>query len=172
MFSQGQLVQRKKRKRVLLTVEEKLRIIDRLERGENVAKLAEEYNIGRTTIRDILGKKDGYLNFALNSDSYNSVYKRKTLKKSMNHGLDMAVFEWFQQKRANGEPVTKQMLIENAQRLHKELGFTEPFAGSEGWVHGFKGRHGIENLEVPGEKLFSVVRITIMFIKRLGTAVQ
>lgn len=158
IMNYGNYSTRKKRKRILLTVEEKLKIIERVEQGEDAMKLADEYNVGKTTIRDILNKKNEYLYFALNSDSYSCVRNRKTLKKSMNPELDRAVFEWFQEKRVRGESVTRQALVEAAQRLHKHMGFAEPFLASKGWLHGFKGRHGIENLEIPGEKLLTAVR--------------
>lgn len=156
IWQEGSLQVKGKRKRVLLTLDTKLRLIERLENGESFTKLAKEYNIGKTTIRDIFYKKQEYVNFAINSDSYATLNKRKTLKKSSYHELDMAVFKWFQEKRTKGELVTKSMLIVNAHRLHKELGMVEPFSASDGWVSGFKGRHGIESLEVPGENILDV----------------
>lgn len=45
------------KKRVSLTIEKKIEIIQRHEKGESQKKLSEEYKIGRTTISDILKRK-------------------------------------------------------------------------------------------------------------------
>lgn len=144
---------KQKRKRVLLTLEARLELIERINNGENFLTVAKEYNIGRATIRDIYARKDEYINFARNSDSFNAALRRKTLKRSSLHVLDTKLYNWFKDQRNSGITVTKAALVENACRIHTELGITETFLASDGWIHGFKGRHGIENLDTPGENM-------------------
>lgn len=45
------------KKRVSLTIEKKIEIIQRHEKGESQKSLSEEYHVGRTTISDILKRK-------------------------------------------------------------------------------------------------------------------
>ncbi|GBM33700.1 hypothetical protein AVEN_54828-1 [Araneus ventricosus] len=42
-----------KRKRVLLTVEQKFQIVNRIEAGETLAKLSEEFGVGVSTVGDM-----------------------------------------------------------------------------------------------------------------------
>ncbi|XP_067135810.1 jerky protein homolog-like [Centruroides vittatus] len=158
-----------KRKRVVLTIETKLKIVKRLQKGESVSKLSKEYNIGNQTVRDILNNKNKLMNFVFSCDSLDATSKRKTIKKSTYHELDMAMFEWFQQQQAEGIPISGPVLIEKAQWFHKELGLAGPFQASQGWLTRFKTRHGIRHLEMQSDSLvreFSPVELyQIEFMK-------
>lgn len=47
-----------KRKRIVLTIEQKLEIINRVvDKGESVKKLSAEFGVGEQTVRDIVKKK-------------------------------------------------------------------------------------------------------------------
>ena len=48
----------KKRKRVVLTITQKLDIIRRLERGDNKHDLMRKFNIGSSTLYDMKSQKD------------------------------------------------------------------------------------------------------------------
>ena len=53
LFNMSQAPPAKKRKRVVLTLVQKICIIERLEAGEVAVKLAHEYGVGNSTISDI-----------------------------------------------------------------------------------------------------------------------
>ncbi|XP_023219539.1 jerky protein homolog-like [Centruroides sculpturatus] len=159
-----------KRKRVVLTIETKLKIVKRLQKGESVSKLSKEYNIGNQTVRDILNNKNKLMNFVFSCDSLDATSKRKTIKKSTYHELDKAMFEWFQQQQAEGIPISGPVLIEKAQWFHKELGLAGPFQASQGWLTRFKTRHGIRHLEMQSDSLireFSPVELYQMEFMKL-----
>jgi hypothetical protein len=130
---------------VVLTVATKLQIVERAENGESVSKLAAEFNIGNQTVCDIINKKDKLHKFVSLSDTFNGTSNCKSTKRSKFEDLDTAVFKWFKQKRADGRPVSGPLLTEKAIWFHKQIGITEPFAASPGWLQGFKSRHGIGN---------------------------
>ncbi|XP_028661789.1 jerky protein homolog-like [Erpetoichthys calabaricus] len=142
-----------KRKRVVLSIATKLQIVERAEKGESIAKLSSEFNIGNQTVRDIVRKKDELYKFVTSSDAFNWTSARKTTKGSKFDDLDRAVFEWFKQKRAEGCPVSGPLLLEKAKWFHCEMKIPEPFAASHGWLQCFKSRHGIRQLDIQGEKL-------------------
>uniref|UniRef100_A0A8C8T197 Uncharacterized protein n=1 Tax=Pelusios castaneus TaxID=367368 RepID=A0A8C8T197_9SAUR len=142
-----------KRKRVVLSIATKLQIVERAEKGESIAKLSSEFNIGNQTVRDIVRKKDELYKFVTSSDTFNGTSARKTTKGSKFDNLDRAVFEWFKQKRAEGCPVSGPLLLEKAKWFHSEMKIPEPFAASQGWLQCFKSRHGIRQLDIQGEKL-------------------
>ena len=142
-----------KRKKTVLNIERKLKLIDEHEKGANVATLAKSYKIGLQTVCDILRKRDQLLKFASYSDSLKGTMSRKTTKASTFEELDNAVYQWFKQKRVEGHPVSEPLILERAEWFHKELKIQKPFKASLGWLHRFKLRHGIRQLNIQGEKL-------------------
>ena len=58
-----------KRKRVVLSLETKLTILDRNSKGESQVKLATEYGIGTSTVGDIIKNADKIKSFALTMDT-------------------------------------------------------------------------------------------------------
>ena len=64
----------KKRTRVVLTLENKLAIVDRLKAGTTQKKLAEEYGIGRSTVGNLKKNEDRIRLFAFMMESL-SIYK-------------------------------------------------------------------------------------------------
>jgi hypothetical protein len=72
----------KKRKRLVLTIKEKIDICNRLERGENGNKLMKEYGIGSSTMHDIRQQKDELLKFYSAAESTKAITKFRVLRKS------------------------------------------------------------------------------------------
>jgi hypothetical protein len=141
------------RKRVVLTIATKLQTVERAENGVSISKLAAEFNTGNQTVRDIIKKKEELHKFMTSSVTFNGTSNRKSTKRSKFEDLVTAVFSWFEQKRADVRPVSGPLLTEKAIWFHKQMGTTEPFAASPGWLQGFKSRHGIRQLDIQGEKL-------------------
>lgn len=142
-----------KRKRTVLSIEQKLKIIEKYERGQSVKSLKEEYGVGDQTIRDIVKKKSDLLKFACSSDSSSGMKNRKTMKKSSYDDLDRALLEWFNNQRAQGNPVSGPICSEKAKFFFEALGLEGNFDASSGWLTRFKQRHGIRELDIRGEIL-------------------
>lgn len=141
-----------KRKHVTLSVQQKLEIIDRIEKGENRNKIMEEYKIGSSTIYDIKKNKDKLKQFSSQTETMKDIESRKTLKKPKLHQLDEILYNWFCSKRSEGKPVTGPMLMEKGKQFRDELNLPETeCVFSDGWLYRFKTRHGIRKLDVAGE---------------------
>ena len=69
------------RKKVVLTLKEKLQVIERFEKGESAKKLSSDYGIGVQTVRDIKNNKEKILEFTKNCGSVAGPSKRKAMKK-------------------------------------------------------------------------------------------
>ncbi|KAI5929461.1 jerky protein homolog [Manis javanica] len=141
-----------KRKRVVLTLKEKMDICARLERGESRRALMQEYNVGMSTLYDIKAHKAQLLRFFANSDSSKALERRRTLHTPKLEHLDRVLYEWFLVKRAEGVPVSGPMLIEKAKDFYEQMHLTEPCVFSGGWLWRFKARHGIKKLDASSEK--------------------
>lgn len=142
-----------KRKRVVLSIQQKLEIIEKLEKGQSVKVLANDYGIGEQTVRDLKKKKSELLSFACSSDTASGMKKRKTMKKSTYDDLDKAMVQWFSQQRAQGNPINGLICAEKAKYFFEALGLEGKFDASSGWLTRFKQRHGIRELQIQGESL-------------------
>lgn len=142
-----------KRKKVVLTIAQKLEMISKLENGASRKQMCLDYGIGETTVRDILKNKEKLLNFASMSDSASGMKKRKSMKKSTFDELDTALAEWLAQVRSEGTPVSGPIIAAKAKVFFDLLGMEGKFDASSGWLTRFKQRHGIREIGVHGEKL-------------------
>ncbi|CAK1602053.1 unnamed protein product [Parnassius mnemosyne] len=128
-----------KRKRVLLSMKDKYEINKRLEEGESATKLSLEYQVGKSTITDIKKKqKTNISNVISQLDSSNGSTSRKTMKLASNTNLDDAVYNWFTQKRSQGETISDPILCEKAVQFNEKIGGSSNFQASTGWLKQFK----------------------------------
>ncbi|KAK2498104.1 hypothetical protein MC885_021261, partial [Smutsia gigantea] len=116
-----------KRKRVVLTIKDKLDIIKKLEDGGSSKQLAVIYGIGETTVRDIRKNKEKIITYASSSDSTSLLAKRKSMKPSMYEELDRAMLEWFNQQRAKGNPISGPICAKRAEFFFYALGMDGDF---------------------------------------------
>ncbi|XP_069168380.1 tigger transposable element-derived protein 7-like [Procambarus clarkii] len=144
-------VQDLKRKRKYLSIDQKIDLIEKAERGYSVTRLAQEFNIGKATVCDIKKQKDNIRKFVAQSQTH-AIGNRKTLKPAKYTDLDSAVFKWFTQHRAKGIAVSVDSIRNAAERLAEKLNI-DNFKASTGWVCRFKERHGIINKKICGEAL-------------------
>nr|XP_006114656.1 jerky protein-like [Pelodiscus sinensis]XP_006114657.1 jerky protein-like [Pelodiscus sinensis]XP_025036178.1 jerky protein-like [Pelodiscus sinensis] len=141
-----------KRKRVVLTITQKLDLIRRLERGEKRSQLMQEFGVGSSTIYDIKARKADLLKFVSVAETSQALEQRRTLHKPKLEQLDSMLYEWLTLKRSEGASISGPMLIEKAKDLYQQLAMTEPCVFSDGWLARFKMRHGIRRLDISGEK--------------------
>ena len=105
-----------KRKRVVLSIEDKLAICDALKgKTSTSVELSKRYNVGTSTISDIK-KSEAKLRSFLSEKSQIGVKgvekKAKCLKTSDYEQLDQALYVWFRQLRETDVPVTGPALLE------------------------------------------------------------
>ena len=63
-------VQGLKRKRQYLSIDQKIDLIEKAERGYSVTRLAQEFNIGKATVCDIKKQKDNIRKFVAQSQTH------------------------------------------------------------------------------------------------------
>ena len=141
-----------KRKRNVLTLKQKLELLDKMEKGVSRGQLMEEYHVGSSTLYDIKKQGSQLRSFVINSESGKAVENRKTLHQSRSEDLDCVLYEWFSLKRSEGACISGPMLQEKAREFHKKMDIPGDCVYSVGWLNRFKERHGIRKLDVSGEQ--------------------
>ena len=111
----------KKRKRVVLPINDKLDILKLLDKSVSHTVICEKYGIGRTTVGDIKRNREKILAFKKGMLDMGMTRKAKVMKLSDNIQLEKAVYIWFKQKRMEGVPISGPMLCEKAMQLSKHL---------------------------------------------------
>lgn len=99
----------------------------------------------RTTISDILKKRDKLTQFIkMNPDDQENFKRRRALRNTVHKELEDQLSIWYHQLRAQGTYVNGPMIADEAKRLHKSFGYSGSFVASNGWLDRFKTRYGIK----------------------------
>lgn len=106
----------KNRKRVVLTTEQRIELLDSHKGGASHSSLAAKYGIGKATVTDIKSKEAEILEFC----SKVGDQTRKTTK-GYDH-LDTAIINWFSLKRSQNVTLQGSMIREIALRYNQRLG--------------------------------------------------
>lgn len=150
----------------------KLEAIKRINNGESLKKIALEFGVGETTVGDWRRNKAQIEAFCSKMDSSKALEGRSTLKKAKTEKLDEAVYLWFKQQRAQGIPISGNILKEKALLLSQKLNENESFSASQGWLDKFKKRHGIRQLAIAGEKLSANIESAKDFVERFEEMIE
>lgn len=162
----------KKRKHCTFSIAKKVEILKKIDQGTSIRKVCEDYEIGKSTVYDLIKQKKEIFSFFADSDSPLEMAKRKTMKGSKNPDLDKVMIEWFKQRRAEHVPLTGPMIIAQAKRYHEELNLTTPCEYTFGWLDKFKKRHGIRQIRIHGEKLSADHDSAEVFIDEIETIIE
>ena len=158
-----------KRKRVVLQLNDKLKIIENLEKGVSVAQISAEYGIGMQTVRDIR-KQKGQIRMYV-GDTDDPRFKRKTMKTGLNTQLEDAVLKWLRQQQSAGVNVRGTETKNAAVRLAAQMEVPN-FSASNGWLFRFRRRHAVYQQRVFGEAASAVVDEVGPFRTKLNNLIR
>uniref|UniRef100_A0A1B6ERC5 HTH CENPB-type domain-containing protein n=1 Tax=Cuerna arida TaxID=1464854 RepID=A0A1B6ERC5_9HEMI len=130
-------------------------LLKRLEKGENVNKIALNLNVGRSTVLGWQKKKSEIESGCLKRMCTESIKERKSIKCAEYEKVSEALYQWFRVQRDKGVPISGPILQEKALKFYEE--FKEEgdsgFTASNGWLDRWKQRYGVKQLSICGEKL-------------------
>ncbi len=139
------------RKRKAYSIRDKLETVDRIRRGDSQTRVAREVGIAESTIRGWLKDEDKLR--AASAGMEECGQDRKRHRGAADKDLDAAVMTWFTQSRAEGVPLSGPNIQGQAMKFHKMMKpDDDAFTGSNGWLRGFKDRHGISQVTIRGEQ--------------------
>jgi transcriptional regulator with XRE-family HTH domain len=161
-----------KMKRHELSLEQKVLLIKDNSDGHglSIRKLADKYSISKSSVANILTRRDEYQQDYLNNA--NKGVKRK-LKNDTSKHIDEVLFEWFTAQRAKHIPISGPLLQEKARQIADELGLQpDEFKASNGWLEKFRNRHLIGYRQISGESAGVCATTTEEWKQRLGTIID
>ena len=148
--------QTEKRKRVNLSVVQKLKLIKNIENGASVAGVCKQYGVKKQLVCDIRKSKEKLMKYAAlycvdaSSSQSGKVKTKKHMKTGKDQAFNAAVMKWYVQERSSGVNVRGVELLAAATELASHLGYTN-FKGSEGWLWRFRNRDRLFNEMEHGE---------------------
>ena len=134
-----------------LTLEENVALIKDNEngRGLSIRHLADKYSVSKSSVGNILQRREEYLEDYASNSNKESKRKRQDGNGQM---LDQLVFEWFTIQRGKQIPISGPILQEKARQIAEEIGYAvDVFKASNGWLEKFRARHGISFRIISGE---------------------
>ena len=129
----------KPRKRKILSLEDKLFIIDVSKTPLfNQQGIAKEFGVTQSMVSRTLKRKDAIIQFA--KDNPKNII-RKRVSYGAIHETEKKLFEWICEECPKGQPIDGGILRSKARDLHAGL---SDFKFSDGWLHGFKRRFNVQ----------------------------
>ena len=123
-----------------LTLCKKIEIIRAVEGGLHTrAYLAKEYGVAKSTVSDIIKKKEKIME-AFELSSFRP--ERKRLRTSSYADVEESLLCWLEQAKSMAIPITGPAVQVKGRELALLMGHPD-FVCSKGWLYRFKARHGI-----------------------------
>lgn len=133
------------KKRKAFNIEEKTRIIWRLQNGESNSEIAKECGVSHSTISTIWNNRDKIK--ALFENNYLKIKRSRT---SEHKAIEGILLIWYKHQKANNIPISGPILQQKANDIARLMG-KENFECSSSWVHRFRARHSIACGKICGE---------------------
>ena len=138
--------------------------------GLSIRKLADKYSVSKSSVANILTRREEYQQDYLTNT--NKGIKRK-LKGGTGKHIDEILFEWFTAQPAKHIPISGPLLQEKARQIAEELGLQpDEFKASNGWLEKFRNRHMIGYRQISGESAGVCATTTEEWKHRLTTIIN
>jgi hypothetical protein len=151
-----------KRPRTALTLEVKLDIIQRLERGQTAASVGRLYNVNESTVRTIKKSAEKIRSVIAQSCSV-AAKKFIRVRNPLLEKMEMMLVAWMEDQKKLKSVLNSTIIRAKALKLYKHLqqedgapSATESFLASKGWFENFKKRQNLYIAKLKNEGSKSV----------------
>ena len=132
---------KEKRKRIDLTLEQNIDVINEYDKNKSQRVTAEKHGIGKSTVGDILKERDQLLKLFAENKSLSQCRIHRNLDQKLQE-IDLLTWEWFTMVRSVNIPISGPLIQEQARYFAKELSIDD-FKASNGWLEKWKSRHNV-----------------------------
>ena len=145
------------KKRKAVTMEVKLDIIKRSQKGERPTDIGRSLGLSRTTVATIIKDKERIMEHVKGSAPMKSTVITKQ-RSGLIIEMERLLVIWLEDQNQRRIPVSTMVIQEKAKRVFEVLkkekgeeGESEVFSASRGWFMRFKARANYHNVKVQGE---------------------
>jgi hypothetical protein len=142
-----------KKPRMVLTLETKLNIIQRLENGETAASLGRLYNVNESGIHTIKKNAERIRNCVAQSCLL-AAKKTVRVRNPLLEKIEKMLAVWVEDQNKKKMTVNSRIirtkglkLYEHLEKRHRDSSAAEPFAASKGWFDKFQKHQNIHNIK-------------------------
>ncbi|XP_021703263.1 jerky protein homolog-like [Aedes aegypti] len=140
----------KMRQRRSFSLAEKMKILDRMAKGQSATKIARDYNVNESTIRH-MRKQEATIRLAANSMTSKVASGSKRNRNLQMSKMEACLTTWLDDLRAKRLPVWHSKIKSKALQLYDLIGKHElyehvGFAASTGWFERFKKKYDLFEL--------------------------
>lgn len=132
-----------KNKHTRLSIENRVQILERLEKGETASRLAKEYKVTNSAITLMKKSKENLIKKRNSILMCQGETSKKRCTDIESSSLEQALYKWFMQKKSIGESVNGPMLQKKVLELSKTIDGRD-IKCPRGFVDRFKRRHNIK----------------------------
>ncbi|CAK9798952.1 Jerky protein homolog-like [Anthophora plagiata] len=125
------------------TVAKRLEIIQKLEEGMTIDKVASEYGLRRRTIQRYIKNTESIRELSKNPRTL--AMKRSRI--SVHEDINLLLHKWILERQTKGAIFNNSLLQKKAKELHKKFGISS-FTASRGWLWRFKKRYNLNRSNV------------------------
>ena len=108
----------RKRKRIVLTISDKLKICEMVSNGRSLTSVAKEFDTSKSTIHDIVNNQDKLQTLLTEIQDGGCINNRRIVRRADLVPLEKAVYMWFVQLRCKGTPICGPLLMAKALQLY------------------------------------------------------
>ncbi|XP_061188027.1 uncharacterized protein LOC133196104 [Saccostrea echinata] len=123
-------------------------------------------HIGHSTVSDILKLKSKYLSLPKLRENC------RRIRKTRNFDMEEKLYKWIVENNMRGVGITNNAIKEKAQSLGEEFAVDETFSYSNGWLHCFKIRYGLNKRKIATETSPVVVGSQIDFMNQIHSELK
>lgn len=148
-------------KRKVISLETKIKILDRLRNRERVTDVAKFYSMNEATIRTIRKNEDS-IRKSVAAGTCTSMSTISYVRDVTMENMEKALVIWIEDQTQKRIPIDTSVITNKALKIYETLKNQSPstssdekkvsFSASHGWFERFKQRHSLHNLRLKGER--------------------
>ena len=145
-------------KRNKISISEKMKILKKIDEGMKMNDIANEMNLGRSTILTIKRNKEKIQKCARNVDntSVSTIFRPRN---PLIRITEIYLHKWIIDERKKGVPLSGRIIQQKALSLYEDVkkskkseeSSSKPFTASNGWFERYKKRFGLKSVHLSGE---------------------
>lgn len=169
-----------KRSRKVVTIEKKLEVLNRYDRGEKTSLIVHATGLNESTLRTIRANADKIRASSVAGTSASSSQCSRARSTKMER-MEKLLAQWIQHENKDNVPISMAIIQAKALSIFEDVQDVQDeedkdkaktFAASSGWFSRFKKRYGFHNLKMTGEAASADVEAAKMYPATLKTIIE